>query len=1792
MHVLLPKLETYFLENNFTVEVFVLEEHSESFVLLFSEKVSTEKIVQDLIVPVDPIRRVTRIVVRGNFGNIPIVLYALAKPSISEPSPSLQFSNGQNNLKTDSFRNNYSKLSPFSQASAVGDDQRSSLRVVLLAPSAWLGPHYATIQASREEQLQIMSNIIPSKMGNVINFSNISPNLLFSKVSDEIKDDENSQLLLMKLEEEVNGLQTFFAAPQLLKSENNIVLYIEAMNDSCIMMYQFMEKNRSFESLPYFFEDNLGKNSDLNILLSDFVTEAMHGQVDFENEITSAMALLTMLLNSPKHVNRLMNAEFLSQFFKIGFNSSSKGLKLVNLFHECFTWLCYNKKFRNFIADSLLKETTKPELSYRLMMEKNRHNESPDLAKRVKIEHDDSDDDNDRKISKKAKKSKSNRRSRDDSESSRRKEKKKKKEKQKKSHKETDKEIEENKARARRDRSKEKKERPRSESKHSDKKKKRSEKQSIKSIAEQSESDNLINLYQRNVKALLESETRFFFNKHRLEHMILSLGQYLSQYHSTIKNIIAINLHQGSLLLHFERSYFLLKKIWKLIRGLVEAEKENMQINVKVIDKLKSSVREVLQSSSDIFDVLQKNTKQRSRMISNALATFLSDESFFELIILHLSNANFKSSDFYENTLSTSCRILLYIMNCDGGVCLILRNKPFVRDWIRFLKIEMDKSPDIIPYISENMLNSLDLYDSSVFGKHTFISPVLTMRCFSNPKEGKEARVSALAAQYLYLFENIVNAIGIMDNLYSSLLSLGNEYDIMLHLLQIAQMFENSLLSAQAISLVLKEEYFFETLMLILRVDSVELYDKVKYEVAVVCKILFKFLIKSPTEILFDKFVNLKETLKSLDKIVVAYCAIRPQHLREKSYIELDTYLTSLKTLIEPFEKLKEDYTSFVAGFQACSRYTHTNINTLLSNKQHFLNVEREFPKTDKKKYFGRLNDYLSFFKITSLKDNHILSSISYLKAINYCLNTNSSVYLHFVNSNIFDITNFIVLVSEMIVSCFVGLGGLSRQIQMTYLTHSTEILHDYVSVFNLGLKILFQKAQFKEQLEGHGKEYENVDLFLALINFIVIVKDIKPNYFYELCIKHVFELEEYYNAAFSPIKSPYKKHKYMMKFKSFCYSKEFAQPLTYMDNETKSMIIEIINTSVEMFAVWGKFPGSYDVLLTELIFLIFTKNINREVYFILLAIFINEPRKSANKEKIRKIIHTLLFEKVRTLKKSKLILIQKYGSIRADSLFDVFVTQSGHSTTVEYFIHSYLTSANKSLFFSFGFFLMTLVEWKDASFCSLISSTIVSVFNNAIDTFFDLHRQAEYDAKKRAENPERIDQEDSRNQDMTEDCIQALKILGKVLEMMNLLSLTGIFKIYLLEANIVKQLFEFLSLKSNSFVFAQYPIHRYYLFTKLEITKLLNVFMDEDVGFAYKEKDNLTEDKFFSEVIPEEQIKELIKILNRELKVLRFFEVTQDGIEEHSNENEIEQEIFKNVLEILKKLARNPVSKNICAYGNYSKIVKKFKKPLLKLKPITKLIFKYLPKRKIESPDDHTMHVEHSHIDNWLKAEHDHHNHLGESRGPRKSHSHEMDESKQTQKLTQLSARKLTNLVDTYLQCAFMLVTHSIEDCFLYTDLRLQALTQILSAKNGLDDWLEKMHSVIGLLKEFNIEQNLLYRSELCLYCLTTYKQEFEAEKQSLERHIDIPERVEIKVRIQKYNKSYFRFEPTLEELSKRRNFLVNMFQYMNSVLENKFLRNSKHKNFCKISFTRKIEYFFDIKCILIRSSRVRQPL
>lgn len=1755
IHYRLNKYENQFVENNFSLELFALNSQSQKFELLFSENVNTEKNTRELIIPVTLNNLYSSLIFKGSYKNTLIVIYAQA---IQEDQPvdknetkqEWQETNSQagqcltNSGQTNNLIQIY--LEPNLDLNKCEQNEKQNLVLPvekLDVPEKKVSFRFESIYQSivfPEAELKTVESKLTPEPALMAAFSNISPSLLLITNEENLKEEDNPQLILAKIDELAACLSNMVKTQTELLKNDQMMLYFSTLNESVSKTRLYIEKNQSQVSRPFFFETNLHKNNKINIELCEALQNSLKAKIGNENEQILGQLLLSCLLNSKMHVDKFTDLEFVVNILTPVFKEPTAGSKLMNLFFDNFYLLLFNKKFRQVLTDktneSIFSKYFDKEISF-------------DHRKARKKESMSFDEDFPGSKNKK-RRSKSKKES-FDSEPIHKNEKEKNQKIEKTSKNQTNDQIQEETAKK--------------QIKVStnvpveqvnvnpvaiveEKRPAVGVSKEIKKSTEEKFTGNF--MFKLNLKFMLESQSNYILSKFRSQHEILSLFQFINNFRQNVQFIHKKKFQQKSALQLFEENFFNLKQIWKIFKKLTQKNGNFKASNLKIHDEMKASLRTVYQTQSDVFSIVSESAQQKERTITCSLANFLREESFLEYLLLYLSSSLLLSCDFFELTFQLSCRLLFYICQCKGGIPFIVSNKSFMQSWLKFLKNHYESDNLIFSKTKEELFNKIFQKDVYIFSK--FINPIPFIEEVVVKKDFEmKARIATMAGQNFFFYANLNTGITLLDSVSNSLLSWDNHHELLINLVQIDKMIQKSCLAKQAMLTILKEEHFFDTLILILKVENTESFERMRFEISIVCKIIYHFLRNENFKMILRNYKNLREILTNLDLQISEYIKINPYFQADPESSILEMNMRNLKSIITPFEKFKEDFTGFLSGFQGNSRYTHTNIATLLSNKQHFMNVEREFPKSDQKKYFTRLNDYLAFFKTSDLSDNKINEVISYLKIIGFSLSANPTLNQIFVTSNTFDIVNFIALIAENILSSFLGSSQLNREVQKIYEASLALLTDDYLDLIKFSLKILAKKTSFKEKHDVFGKEYENTELFFSILNLLGLFKEFKPNYFYELCIQRVFELNEFYEMGDNEWKICFEKHKYMKKFKSFCFSKEIPHHSVFLSKFSLEKISNLFFLLLKFMGLFAKFPGSYDTLLSELLFLIFSKNSSREVLFIVTANFISEPRKWKHKEKIKKIIQTLLFDKVRTAKRSKVVLIQKYGSTRSDSMFDIFVTQNGYQTTIECLIYSYLTVSDKQIFFSFGFFLMTLIEWKDPIFCSIISSTIKSVFKHIFSSLSKLlgfsYESVENNCEFSRELKSLVKKGQTKSGEFDIDKITGfVKNLGKICQMLNMLTLTGIFKICVIEEDLPTDMFSLLYFGQIFDCFKKDELFSHYLTLKLEIVKLFRILMNEEIGFTLKIRDGVTDDKNFTEIMRKDNLYDLIEFVSMELNIddnLKMYLRKNSGQEGDTIE-QLRTQIFFKTLNLLKMVAKNPITKNICCFSEYSRVVDSEKKPLLELKTISQFIFRYAEQN--QNPDI------------------------------------PMEQLLQSEKLNlnQFSAQRIAVILDYYLQTAFLLITQTLEDSYLINDFTLNSLITIFFKKKSLVSSLDKLKVVVDKIEKFNIPQSIVFRIKLMLNSLYSYHSKFEKEKKKIERFDPMPEVIDIKSRLVRYNKQFFRFEESAEELAGKRNFLHNFFNYMHFLLENKFLRLSKQKNFCRESFTKEIQYFLDLKC------------
>lgn len=1641
VHIDLPKLEIQFLENNFALEIFSRSKDQSDYQLVFSDQVDTEKIIQDLIIPMENREKVNELIIRGQFANLPLVIYA--KPA-SDVTDEIIDANARFEA-IENLRNNYTKL------------------------KNRLDPELSALN---------LGKLIFRGSG----LEDIDPSLLFSDRAEDVRDEENMEDIGRKLEDQTNGLIVFSKNSDLLKEDNNIRVYLNTLNDLQLLLRQIIATKKSSVHYPYFLESSIHKEMVTSNVI-EIGLKAIRGDVDHFNEIILGVELLGSLADSGFKIGISDLQTFSSIGVSIGLQKSCLDLYKKALFNgelsnvEVTGTLAIPKPIDE--EDVLRKRDS--EARNRSRSKKSSRKEKRSRERNEKKEKKEKKDKKDKKDKKEKKESRHR-----DSE-----ERKDKKHRKDKASREVDKEKKDRKDK------KDKKERKEKKDKKSKRDRKKSESFDQKALAEEIPElpndriyvkTDLQNIYHYNTKRLLNCTNSTTFNICYDTQVLLTLKQYIVLLSEDLKSLEAEQFTTPRIIEIYENTNFHLRKLFKHLKKLTKSQPATEQDHNNIVQELKSDMETVVQINTAVYNTTRKNSEKQAKVISYALANILNESKLLKLLLLVLVNPQLSNSYLHEDITILCLNIMAFFANCVGGVSFLIKDQGFFEDFLSMLKgiTHINNKP----IYEESALNTLNI-GSNLFYETAVELDILEGDNFSDP----DRRQKLVLSQYYYYFHNLNLGMAIINDIYKSLLVMDTPHDLILSLIRLNRFIDNSLIAQQAFASILKEEYIMDTFILILKVDSIELYGKVRLEISLVCEIIYKCLIADDGRLVYKHHVSLGKALESVQHHVDTYFKANPYTVYEKEYMQLERYLFSLRSLLKPIKLLSEDFQSFINGYQEDSRYTLTNINTLLSNKQHFLNVEREFPRSDKKKLIARYNDYLSFFKTEASKNNKVVPFYQNLKIFNYTLGLNSSLFNQYISANIFDVLNFVTLVSELIASTNLHFSLQGRHVRKVYTDDNIDILKSHLMLLDEGVKIYLKKLDFKEDKYNLDKEYENFDLFVNLINLLTNLTKFNPKLFTEVCIQEIFELQGALNTNNKETKIGNNKGRVLSKLTALIFVDKSPLKHIYIDEKTQSHVNSLIINLVRLITKWSLYPGSYDILLSELIFIIFNKNSDRAIAFYLLATFINKPKTSINREKFRKIIHTLLFEKVRTLKKSKLVLIQKYGSLRSDSLFDIHVTRNGFGTTIEYIIESFVLNADPELFNSISCLLAAIIDWKDFQFIQQIHQLLDDILLKYIEKL-----------NQTLEDPD--------------ECQQVVKKVAKLVNLFYFLCSTGTFKIYLIESKYQYILTKLLDVLSKP-IFVHEEVKEHALSLEADINNVFAIFMDPDIGFQFQKIEMTIEEKNYTEILQPKDIVKLIKYYKKELRrPNNVLERKMQSFETEGNELEQETHLYFTKLRALRNIIKNPVGKLVCLYGEYTTEVFKKTKPTLKLRHMTGL-FSDFP-------------------------------------------------SLENLKTDQINF--VAQVFKVYLSLAYNLLLDTDDVNFVTSSYRTRAFEKIIG--KTVQEFCDFTGRAIEILTSRPLRKN--YAQKMILYYagFQKYTASLSDKSKHAERYPELPDCVDLKTRIQKFNKSYYKFEKGLLDHLRDKHYYENAFYSTMKVISNWFLKESKYKNYTKSNMIKKPSY------------------
>lgn len=1278
-----------------------------------------------------------------------------------------------------------------------------------------------------------------------------------------------------------------------------------------------------------------------------------------------------------------------------------------------------------------------------------------------------------------------------------------------------------------------------------------------------------------NFKHMLLSTSKYTLNKRAHQHCIFMFIHYSRAFAQKTKSLYLQTAQKQNILSLFEDNYFNLQLHFRMLKELTKQSLWSLEEPPRIQDELTVDADQVHTGKGSIFQIMTLASRRKSRAIDCALVSFYNDELFLEYLLLYLSNTEVIRSALYEHVLLLACQLLFFIANCRGGIALLLTKKDFIQSICRLLQLLFESEHELFSRCTEHSFTKIRSKDVHVHSRFLYTGTA-EKDWLATASLNTKIRISAIAGQYGLFFQNLNSAVSVMDEVSQKFMNWDNHQELSLALTQFDKLMLKSPLSAQATHVVLRESYFFDILMELLKVDSAATFARQQFEVMIACKMLYQFLREERGKSYTAVLRPLRDVLTHLERVVQEHLQTEGASSDDSPSAALFVHLWNLSTMINPFERLRDDFQKFRDGFQNCSRYTNINISTLLGSKGSYLTVEREFPKLDPKKYYARLTDYISFFKTAKDPENRLNEVISYLKAILWALKDNLTLYTDFVEIETFDKVNFLALVGVNIVQSMLGGSHGSRGAQAVYSHSKNQLIEDYLDLAAIAIKVQACKVTFKEGFKLQGKEYNNPGMFFAVVDMLSLVKDMNPGYFNELIADHVFDLDSLRKEPTGCQKLSLSRFKLASRIRSWQLSVQQPTFPVYLTANCKQKATELLPELVRFLILFARFPGSYDALLTELIFVAFERPLSIDVTLCAIALFIREPINWKNREKVEKMkehIKNLFFEKARTGKKSTVVLLQRHGCTRPDSQFDIHMSERGYKNTISYLIDSYASASDSRVFVALGFLITAMVEWKDHAMCKEIAVILKGIVTLAVSVLMNALELNDH----QIEHPQELIMEvrewvfarrkDDRRVEVDRVLYQVKKI-GRLVQFVNFVALTGVLKLFLEEEDIATRLFILLDLGRVYRVFENAEVEVAWLNTKLEVMKLLGTMMDSNVGFAMQPGQGLSDDKEQTDILRSGNCFDFIEMINKELEVREpLYGLIGKGqaIEEMSETERLKLTIVERSLEMLEMATRNSKVRLISCYSGFSKPPSPDSKPLLDLRSFTSMLF--------DKSDDLSQDLERSRR-NDKSAE------LKDKSGKNSSFL------KPEQVL--IVSKRILGYFDYYLRSALNLIPLRSENSFVYCEFGMKAIGSALFHKSSLKGNLDRLFDTHKRITALLSKDPLASQTMLSLKALETYATSFDRERKKVDRIDTSVVQVPAKERLIVYMKRTQRFESPITELTAKRHFLANFFAQMNRFLELKQQREGVQKPISREMLETSTKSFLSVKCDLNSQFRV----
>lgn len=582
----------------------------------------------------------------------------------------------------------------------------------------------------------------------------------------------------------------------------------------------------------------------------------------------------------------------------------------------------------------------------------------------------------------------------------------------------------------------------------------------------------------------------------RLARMMSQVGPELVSEIPNLKET-ELALRVGDLQRRIDRVY---AKIVQLLDELVQNRGGFRDPQASTLDSLLKQKKNIIQKSSRLSKNFLGGVRSKQRVIFAELGRLIESEKILQTALLLVNLVNFREGFYFGNFLQNLHRMLRLFATSCGGIPLLFRNPRLSKLIEKSLGLTHRVPLDRITGLFGSL--SLDGSSQSVYSR--------LLRSQTELAEHFDERQLANCHQHVF-FRALNDAVTLLISVYGSIYVMSKSTDLIHTFISLAQFLRSEPVHRQAFALVIKERLVMKLFLTILDVDDPQLLQKMHREVLLCMQILTRlFPLATPTFYLHHE--SIWRTLSALGRTIADSTGL----LSPRNLADLQGALADLEANLRPLRLLQKDLGQFVSYLKEQSRYTHNNIQTLLSNKNTRFDDEREFPEDDLSKRLARLrDDFLPFFGLG--RGPTLKASLANLGLMREVLRHNPSTMQKLVDNDCFSPIVMLIQISTFVLKSLMEGSDFSTRLAALLGGDVTHMKLAFFSVFERATDIVLIKLKFKLREESHSKEYENVSLFQNFLIVLKLISDFFPNLVLDLVESRVLASEDWHTDRLFP---------------------------------------------------------------------------------------------------------------------------------------------------------------------------------------------------------------------------------------------------------------------------------------------------------------------------------------------------------------------------------------------------------------------------------------------------------------------------------------------------------------------------------------------------------------------------------------------------------------------------------------------------------------------------------------------------